>query len=131
MVVELGLGGVRGHEEIDRKKEGEVLERSGKGNVGEELRDEEGKNREEEADGNDWLSFYKAPQFYGASWKSGSGWNRMRIFFHDLADYGAEKRGIKKEEFWRKMEQWKFHGKVIRKNGSYIRLNQFLWDEGI
>lgn len=131
MIVELGVRGVRGNEKIDREKKEEVLERRGGENAGEEVRDDEWKDSGEEQDGDDWLSFYEAPQLYGASWKFGSGWNRMRIFFHELADYGWEKRGLGKEEFLRTMKEWEFRGKVIRNSGPYFRFNRFSWNEAM
>jgi len=130
LILELGVRGVEGHEKVEIEEE-EVLERHGEEHVGEDLRDDEWKDSQEEQDGDDWLSFYEAPQLYGASWKFGSGWNRMRIFFDDLADYEVEKKGLRKEEFWRKMKDWEFHGKVIEKNGSYIHLNRFSWSEAV
>jgi len=119
----LGKAGVRGHEKV-KKRERVFEERAGDfETVSYEIDCETDDGFSDE----DFSSRRSLPRLGLAC--STTKWREVRLFLSNLMDYSIERKGTENLEIWRKMDEWEFEGKLVQKNRSYLRLNQFSWDE--
>ena len=133
LVKELGKAGVEGHQKEEIEEEG-AIEDAGAG-FG-ELDDERDEIQEQEdlvepslSDNDAFLAPAPCQLGCAVGRPGASKWWRAERFFKDLQDYWIERKSAENQEYWRKMDEWEFEGKLIRKNRSYLRLNRFSWDE--
>jgi hypothetical protein len=122
-VEELGKAGIRGHEKVKRRKR--VFEK----NAGDfETVPHELDCKSNDSFSDEDFSLRKNPPRLGLACNI-TKWREVRLFLSNLMDYSIERKGTENLEIWRKMDEWEFEGKLVWKNRSYLRLNQFSWDE--
>ena len=121
LVEELGRAGVGGHEKVKERERG--FEKSG--STFETALAEFDHGGDEPFSGDDFSSRRSRPRLGLTG--SASKWRKARLFFRDLMDYSIERKSAENQEFWRKMDEWEFEGKLVQKNRSYLRLNRFSW----
>jgi len=122
LVEELGKAGVGGHERGEERERG--FEKSG--STFETALAEFDPGGDEPFSGDDFSSRRSRPRLGPTG--STSKWRKARLFLIDWMNYSIERNGVENLEFWRKMDEWEFEGKLVWKNLSYLRLNRFSWD---
>jgi hypothetical protein len=76
-----------------------------------------------------WTFAAKTKGLYCSSGeKYEQGFQRMRQFFYDLADYHADSQGVAPADFWSTLSKNLREGKILEKNGSYLRSDERLWE---
>ena len=131
LIVEIDVGGLRGHEKVGIREEEEADFEKPLDESFDEINCKTHRNTfvEERLLEGESLDGPSPPELGRATGRRGdSKWWRAQTFFDDLTNDWVEKQGVRKEEFWRTIEKWALEGKVIKKSGAYFRSEPLSWD---
>lgn len=131
LIEELGKEGIGGHEKVETEEEN-VFEKKG-GNFETALDEIENGSCQayidESLSSDDFPFCWSPPELGRAVGRRGaSKWWQAGRFFNDLEDYSIERKSAVNQEFWRKMEKWKFESKLAGENRSHFRFKPLSWD---